>query len=154
MHKALIILCLLFVPPCRADECNTLSVVDGLLGRWMQAGDRSKVVESWWRVSELSFEGRGEVLAADGVLKSGEDLRLVAMGGSVFYLAKVAHNELPVAFRLTQCDAQTWVFENAAHDFPKRIEYRLDAEGQRLTAHVSDGAEKGFSLRFEKQSED
>jgi hypothetical protein len=76
-----------------------------------------------------------------------EELRLVEMDGGVFYVAKVSHNELPVAFRLVECGADRLVFANPAHDFPRRLEYDRQADG-RLSVRVSDGASQGFTLVF------
>ena len=78
-------------------------------------------------------------------------LRLVEMAGGVFYISKVTHNELPVAFRLNECADGRFVFDNPAHDFPRRLEYLLAPDG-RLTVNVSDGGEKGFSLNFARSS--
>jgi hypothetical protein len=41
------------------------------------------------------------------------------------------------------------VFENPAHDFPRRLEYRHDADG-RMVVTVSDRKDKGFTLNFER----
>ena len=87
---------------------------------------------------------------AESRKQSAEDLRLVAMGGSVFYLAKVTHNELPIPFRLIECGDDRLVFANPAHDFPRRLEYGRQPDG-RLHVRVSDGADKGFTLDFGRQ---
>lgn len=51
------------------------------------------VTETWTIVSNGTYEGSGVNRArADGSLQDSEDLRLLAMGGQVFYVAKVAHN--------------------------------------------------------------
>lgn len=71
------------------------------------------------------------------------------MSGGVFYVSKVSHNELPVAFRLTTCTDGRFVFDNPQHDFPRRLDYRR-VGADRLTVHVSDGGEKGFTLEFER----
>lgn len=81
-----------------------------------------------------------------GALRESESLRLVVMAGEVYYLAKVPHNPLPVAFRLSEGGDRSAVFTNPDHDFPRRIEYHL-GDGV-LTVRVSDGGEKGFELRF------
>jgi hypothetical protein len=60
----------------------------------------------------------------------------------------VTHNELPVAFRLTSCADGAFVFANATHDFPRRLEYRQGGDG--LSVRVSDGADKGFTLEFRR----
>ena len=61
----------------------------------------------------------------------------------------MAHNDYPVAFRLTACEADRLVFENPGHDFPRRLEYRR-VDGDRLEVHVSDGEERGFKLDFRR----
>ncbi len=69
------------------------------------------------------------------------------MADGVYYLSKVTHNELPVAFRLSECADGRFVFVNPAHDFPKRLDYVREGE-DRLKVRVSDGADKGFTLDF------
>ncbi|MEX1993614.1 MAG: DUF6265 family protein [Steroidobacteraceae bacterium] len=131
-----------------AGECNGLDRLRWLLGDWTADGSKTRFHESWVEVAPHTFEGTGiERSKADGAPKGGEVLRLVEMAGGVFYLSKVTHNELPVAFRLTACSDGRFVFDNPAHDFPKRLEYRQEPDG-RLTVSVSDGAEKGFALNF------
>ena len=139
-----------FTAPAGAAGCDSLAGLRWLLGDWIAEGDRTTFQESWIERGPQTFEGSGiERGKTDGVLKSGESLRLVEMSGGVFYLSKVTHNELPVAFRLTGCDEGRFVFENAVHDFPKRLEYRREGE-ERLVVRVSDGAEKGFTLEFRR----
>ena len=66
------------------------------------------------------------------------------------YVAKVAHNERPVAFRLSECEAGRFAFVNPEHDFPRRLEYvRVGEDAMRV--RVSDGAENGFELDFRRQ---
>lgn len=131
--------------------CDRLDAAQWLLGTWRAELPESIVTETWSAVAARTYEGRGETRArTDGRLRDQEDLRLLAMGDGVFYLAKVAHNDRPVAFRLTTCDAERLVFENPAHDFPRRIEYRRLDES-RFEVHVSDGDKRGFRLAFSRQ---
>jgi ketosteroid isomerase-like protein len=134
-------------PACAAD-CSSLDSLRWLLGEWTADGSRTTFHESWSEVGPKTFEGSGiERAKADGAVKGAEVLRLVEMADHVFYISKVTHNELPVSFRLTACASGQFVFENAAHDFPRRIEYRREAD-HRLVVRVSDGGEKGFTLDF------
>lgn len=133
--------------------CSSLDALRWLVGDWAADGSKAMYHESWQEVSPRTLEGTGvERSNADGKVKSGEVLRLVEMGGGIFYVAKVKHNDLPVAFRLSACTGGRFVFENAAHDFPRRIEYERSGEG-RYTARVSDGAGKGFTLDFARTPE-
>ena len=105
-------------------------------------------VDSWEGYGETASNGES---AADRSVLEREALRLVNMGDEIFYLAKVAHNALPVAFKLVDCGDDWAVFENPDHDFPRRLEYRIAGNG--MDVHVSDGLAdgKGFTLRFTRR---
>jgi hypothetical protein len=136
-----------------ASDCNSLSSVQWLLGEWLAEGGKSTWRESWTAVGPRTWEVRGvETSKADPGKQGVEELRLVEMGGGVFYVAKVSHNEMPVAFRLVECGSDRLVFANPAHDFPRRLEYDRKADG-RLSVRVSDGASRGFTLDFAKVAE-
>lgn len=132
-------------------ECSRLETVAWLVGTWQaESGDRL-LTETWTSASPITLEGRGVTRSrADGRVLDAEDLRLVAMGDGVFYVAKVAHNERPVAFALNSCADGLLVFENAAHDFPRRLEYRR-VGADRLEVTVSDGGARGFRLDFSRR---
>ena len=133
-----------------APPCNSLGSLRWLLGDWTADNSKISFQESWTEVAPHTFEGAGiERAKPDGSIKGGEVLRLVEMAGGVFYISKVTHNDLPVAFRLNHCANGRFVFDNPAHDFPRRIEYVLAPDG-RLTVNVSDGGKKGFSLNFSR----
>jgi uncharacterized protein (TIGR02246 family) len=134
--------------PAAAGECRTLGSLEWLLGEWISDRPSSTIRESWIARGPQTWEGRGvENSSADSGNANGEFLRLVEMADGVFYLSKVAHNELPVAFRLSECADGRFVFVNATHDFPKRLDYVRDGE-DRLKVRVSDGADKGYTLDF------
>ncbi len=137
-----------------AGPCTSLEPARWLVGSWLASTDSRTIRETWREVSTATFEGEGATHSrTDGTLLDSEVLRLVAMAGEVFYVAKVAHNPYPVAFRLASCDGNRLEFENPAHDFPRRIEYRRTAEDT-FEAHVSDGAGKGFALSFRRTPAD
>jgi len=150
--KYFIAICSLLASPCWAASaeaaCESLDELRWLLGDWAADGVKTQFHESWTEVGPHTFEGSGiERSKADGKVRSGEVLRLVEMAGGVFYLSKVSHNDLPVAFRLSECEGERFVFVNPAHDFPRRIDYERGGQG-RLTVRVHDGEEKGFTLEF------
>ena len=141
------LLCLVCTPAFAQCE---LSSLDPLVGQWQAQTKKSVVSESWHKVSEQSFEGLGQTHDMSGVLKDSEELRLVQMQGNVFYLAKVKHNSLPVAFALISCQNNRFRFENKNHDFPKQLDYQLLTKDS-LQVNVSDGAGQGFVLNFKRQ---
>jgi hypothetical protein len=131
-----------------AADCASLASMDWLLGEWLADGGKSTWRESWVPAGPATWEGVGvETSKADPAKSSAEDLRLVEMGGAVFYVAKVGHNELPVAFRLVECGDGSLTFTNPAHDFPRRLDYARQPDGG-LQVRVSDGGAKGFTLEF------
>ena len=134
-----------------AQSCSSLESLEWITGEWIAEHGDVITREKWVKVSDRSFEGVGGITRKATGEKSGETLRLVEMSGEIFFIAKVSQNPLPVAFKLTHCSAGAATFENAAHDFPKKLEYRLENEAS-LVVTVSDGADKGFQLLFSKDA--
>ncbi|MEX2150601.1 MAG: DUF6265 family protein [Steroidobacteraceae bacterium] len=138
--------------PAAAADCAALADLRWLLGDWTAVGDKSSFHESWAELGPQTFVGSGiERSKTDGAVKGSEALHLLEMAGEVFYISKVAHNDLPVAFRLTGCEQGRFVFENPAHDFPRVLEYRREG-GDRLVVRVSDGGKNGFTLDFRHET--
>lgn len=128
----------------------TLEHISWLPGTWLAYDEKTVTTETWKIVSAGTYEGIGETRSAvNQQLVNAESLRLVEMSGEVFYLAKVTHNEHPVPFKLIEWSDTCAVFANPSHDFPKRLEYRLAAPDQ-MIVRVSDGNEKGFTLKFQR----
>lgn len=141
--------CVLLSGTASAGSCDSLEVAEWLLGAWESRDGEKAFAESWIRLSDTTFEGKG-VTTKGAKQIDGESLRLVQMDEGVFYISKVAHNRLPIAFELTVCEPQRLVFENAAHDFPKRLEYVVTGTDTMKVA-VTDGKEKGFTLSFRRK---
>lgn len=114
-----------------------------LLGKWTRVdlpGGRSG--DEQWRTQDSALIGVGSSYR-EGALRFREQLRIVAEGDDVFYVADVPGNPAPVKFRLIARDGQSAVFENLQHDYPQRITYRRD--GSRLIATTSgNGREERF----------
>jgi len=125
-YQALLILTFfLSLWPSRAltQPCDSLDTVRWILGKWLAQDDNTFTYETWRQISPRTFEGMGEVTRKATMEKqSMETLRLVEMSGEIFYLAKVGHNALPIAFKLVHCADEVVIFENPLHDFPKRLE--------------------------------
>ncbi len=137
-------------PNVRADENQSLDTIRWVLGDWTCTTDKEIASESWNESGEGIFRGRGQIASkSDSQIRSRESLLLVEMSGEVFYIAKVKENESPVSFRLTVSSSSHAVFENMKHDFPKRLEYRLEGNSE-LKVTVSDGDKRSFVLHFSK----
>jgi len=143
-----VLLGLVFQPVSQAQTCTTLESLTWLVGHWASETSKLKINESWQRISASTFEGSGTThsIKSNKILSS-ETLRLVEMSGEVFYLAKVGTNNLPIAFKLTSCTANTAIFENSLHDFPKKISYQLNTD-KNITVFVSGENDKSFSIEL------
>jgi hypothetical protein len=118
------------------------------LGDWKAESGEKMTFESWKEVSPKTFEGLGETRnRSTNELLNSETMRILEMSSEVFFLAKVNHNELPVAFKLTDGTNNKAIFENTGHDFPKKLEYHLISKNK-MTVSVSDGKDKGFIIQF------
>jgi len=145
-------LCLVFQSSAQAKNCGTVDSLTWLIGHWHSENSKLKINESWQRISDKTFEGAGSTYSfKKNKTVSAETLRLVEMSGEVFYIAKVASNNLPVAFKLTNCTANSVSFENSLHDFPKKISYQLNEENH-LTVHVTGEKDTGFSIEFSRDN--
>lgn len=138
---------ILICSSCASLAGDSLGAFDWMIGDWVS--DDGAISEHWHVASEQTFEGKGITRLENTI--STESLRLLFMEDEVFYLAKVAHNEVPVAFRLTaESTSGHSIFVNPDHDFPKQIIYHRDGSDDMIVT-VSDGGSKGFELRFARQ---
>ena len=133
------------------QTCSDLSQLNWLEGHWLNETEKSRNIEHWTRVSPTTLEGEGKVFDMQGVLKNQESLRLVKMNGDIFYIAKVSHNLLPVAFKAVSCGVNTVTFENDQHDFPNQLTYKI--KQSRLVVDVKDNQGKGFTITFERKQD-
>lgn len=123
-----------------------------LLGTWVSENEKSITTETWTWISKQTLEGSSitKGKSSNSVLQS-ESLRLVKMEGEIFYIAKVAHNELPIAFKMTSLTDSSATFENTKHDFPTKIDYRLITP-DKLSVKVSN-EKKHFTITYIKELE-
>ncbi|MFA3789624.1 DUF6265 family protein [Aliiglaciecola sp. SL4] len=128
------------------SKCVDLSQLHWIVGDWQTMPD-GNTQEKWLQISEDTFTGSGSSRDASGDLQQQESMRLVQMQREIFYLAKVGHNSLPVAFRAKNCEPNSVTLENPNHDFPKQIIYLR--KGNKLVAEVSGNNGKGFTVHYE-----
>lgn len=138
--------------PSFAADCDSVVALDWMLGDWVSDTPKRSYHESWWRVSDHTFEGRSVVRRPDREAVSQESLRLLTMSGDVFYLAKVTENDLPIAFVLSACNEKSAMFMNPEHDFPQLIRYTRMSE-QTLLVEVGTREKIAFQIEFELKSQ-
>lgn len=143
-----ILICMLGLGSAATNaECNPTVL---LAGQWQTGANQKGAYwqEEWSGLDSDNWRGLGRTFNSNGTETAREELRLLRMNGQWFYLAKVSHNSLPVAFALTECTASRLQFDNPAHDFPKRLVYHYQQDALRV--EVSDAAGKGFELQFKR----
>jgi len=123
---------------------------DFLSGTWKVEGrDR---YEHWDQLNERSWSGFSYTIK-DGKMAVSEYLEIEQNASEIIYRAAVLHQNggKSVDFKLTRSDS-IFLFENPAHDFPKKIIYRKISADE-LFVSVTDGDKKGFSYTMTKQPE-
>ena len=102
--------------------------------------------------SEQWTRGKGSEWIGWGVNMKGADttfvekLKIVIKAGDIYYVSDVPENAKPIDFKITSIDEKSFVCENPAHDFPKKIAYYKD--GNNLRAVISgDGKEMEYLFK-------
>jgi hypothetical protein len=130
-----------------AGAGGTIADLAWMAGDWQtDPTGRAVSEEHWTRPAGGSMFGVSRTLVGDRT-GSFEFLRIEVRGGSIFYVASPKGRCPATDFKLTRVSGQEAVFENAEHDFPKRIIYRKNSGGG-LSAIV-DGGEGTKSEKFD-----
>jgi hypothetical protein len=129
----------------------TIAQVAWIPGVWIGTSGAMTFEERWTPAAGGSMIGVSRTIR-DGVISAFEFLCIVERNGGLVYQAMPNGRSPATDFTLTKIDADTAVFENPAHDFPKVIRYTKRADGA-LEATVSggDGASKPQTFVFKRQ---
>lgn len=124
--------------------------IDWLAGAWTGTRRTSAIEERW------SPPLGGAMLGVSRTVKGGkmvafEYLRIVERDGGLVYVPQPGGGS-PTEFVLTELGATHAVFDNPRHDYPQRITYRLDDEGD-LSATIG-FINGGRGTRFDFARED
>jgi hypothetical protein len=130
--------------------CNTSQTqkVDFLVGIWKVEG--KETYEAWTIENDKllgeSFKKRGEQKYVT------ETLEIKKEGGKWVYIVTVKNqnNGKGIPFTLQEVKDDLYSFENPAHDFPKKIQYKILTKNS-LQVSVLGAGDKGFSYKMEKQ---
>jgi hypothetical protein len=124
------LLWLLFLVSASCAERGSKATLESfrwLHGNWESERKNGTMVESWKAVNDSTMHGVSIMRMPDGSTQPFEDIDLVFRHDQLEYQVRTAgDNAAPVvSFRLTSFTDTGFVAENQAHDFPKRIIYRL-----------------------------
>jgi hypothetical protein len=127
------------------------SYPDFLIGTWKM--ENQEIYEHWDKLNENTLKGFSYKLK-DGQMIISEYLDITKVNKEVIYTATVIQQNQGkgVSFKLIKADS-TFVFENPDHDFPKKIVYQKLNETQ-IFVQVSDGKQKGFAYKMQKQNQE
>lgn len=112
-----------------------------LEGKWIMKTKKGFIGEEWVKINDDYLQNKGFfVKGTDTVVTERVSLRKTTEG--IFYTSTVEdqNNKQPISFMLTAAGNNVFVFENPAHDFPKRITYHLVSVDS-LHAYIDGGAD-------------
>jgi len=101
--------------------------LDWIAGHWCLDKGTESVEEHWLPARGGLLLGVGRTVSS-GKASSFEFLRIETHGGKPVFIAQ-PNGVPPTAFTLTASGTGWARFENPAHDFPRRVEYRRTDQG-------------------------
>ncbi|MBN8480769.1 MAG: hypothetical protein J0L88_04165 [Xanthomonadales bacterium] len=115
---------------------------DWLAGHWCGGEDGRVIEEVWLPEAGGALLGMSRTIR-DGKVETFEFMRIVVDGDRATF--HVQPNGVPATlFTMATRDAGSIRFENPAHDFPNRIEYRRN--GERLEAAIAGPGRDGRTM--------
>lgn len=127
---------------------KTFKKLYALEGLWKMNTKRGALCEEWKKINKNYLQSKGYMIKGkDSIIN--ERVALTSTEAGIFYTSTVEdhNNQKPIAFKMTKAENNMFVFENPAHDFPKRIIYRL-ITADSLHAFIDDGTEIGKKQNF------
>lgn len=127
---------------------------DSWEGAWLQPASAKGLAtgELWSRVSNRNWIGASYQINNNDTLWQ-ERVQLEILEDGTTQYTVTATNEkgeargTPVSFKLTFSNRKKWVFENASHDYPRRIVYQL-VNSKQLHAYIDEGGKGLQRLDF------
>ena len=113
-----------------------------MAGHWCSEKDGERIDEVWLPAVDGSLHGLSRTVAGAKVA-SFEFLRIEVVDGTPTFHAQ-PNGASATAFALVEQTERSVSFENLAHDFPQRIEYRAD--GEQLQAQISGPGSQGQEM--------
>ncbi len=110
--------------------------VSWLSGCWRQESPARQVDEVWMAPAGDGMLGMSRTVAKGKIVEH-EFLQIRVQDGKLVYIARPS-GQPEATFTAVKVGPREVVFENPAHDFPQRIIYRLQADGN-LAARIEGG---------------
>lgn len=120
-----------------------------LPGLWESTGN-TRLYEEWWIIDDSTLSGKSFSINGNDTLML-ETMELRQMRGNWIYQALVAGQNQGKTVRFPMTDAiDAMVFENAEHDYPNRIIYKLEADTLLYARTENLAGNKVKEFRFRK----
>lgn len=136
LRKYLHILIWLFIltSSCTDEKENFWAFADALCGSWQL--ENSANTEYWSKKSPDFYSGILYSIEGNDTIVF-EKMSLKKIGENIYFIAEVSdqNNQEPIRFLLNGSSSKALEFENADHDFPNKIVYRMTSE-DRLEASI------------------
>ena len=133
-------------------QVSDVSALSWMAGCWRQESGGRTVDEVWMAPSGDGMLGMSRTVAK-GRIAEYEFLQIRAQDGRIVYIAKPS-GQPEATFNASTAGPREVVFENPAHDFPQRIIYRLNADGN-IAARIegmSNGKTRGVDYPLRRVS--
>ncbi len=117
-----------------------------LAGNWEYKLSDGTVVSEFWTKPSGIMLGLGHT-TKDSKVRTYEYLRIITKDSTIFYVAKPSKADSETMFKLTKSGKDSVTFENAGHDFPKKIKYSKMPNGSVFVEVLGDG-NQGFSYEM------
>ena len=136
-----------------AGPAESLEALSWLEGHWTSESGGGRSEELWTDAAGGLLVGVHRDVYASGQVAF-EFLRITVQDGRVVYLASPGGRPA-TPFHLVESGQRAATFQNAEHDFPQRIVYRLDEDGI-LTARIEgevDGVARSSEWRWSRRGD-
>lgn len=109
------------------DKKATLDQIAWLAGCWESPDGSGDYDERWMPPKGQTMLGMSRTVQ-DGKTVAWEFLRIHQEADGIYYTSNPS-GQSQASFKLIECREGHVVFENATHDFPQRIMYKVDKDG-------------------------
>jgi Domain of unknown function (DUF6265) len=127
----------------------TLSQVAWIAGTWVATSATQTIEERWSAAVGGAMHGVSRTVRGAS-LSAFEFLCIAERAGGLVYTAMPNARTPATDFFLTAVDATSAMFENPAHDFPKKIRYALREDGSLETTISGAATQKPTTFTFRK----
>lgn len=134
----------------QVDPEKAMNDLQQLVGEWRTGTEKGSFTTEVWQPDSAGFSGTGMEIKKEKTVFE-EFMRIFIREGTLYYSVRTPDQNKGawIDFAMTDHTQSSWLFENPAHDFPKKLHYELLNE---KTLHVKvNGKSAGFELEFSKQ---